>query len=84
MGSLKDALLKAGLKATTPPKAPTPVNAPNERAVIHKKKITETIEKVESTIAPAVKEVKEVVAKAEAEIAKAPKAKKAANKTTKK
>ena len=43
MGSLKDALLKAGLKATTPPKAPTPVNAPNERAVIHKKKITETI-----------------------------------------
>jgi uncharacterized membrane protein YgaE (UPF0421/DUF939 family) len=48
----------------------------------NKKQITETIEKVEATIAPAVKEVKEVVAKAEAEIAKAKKP--AAKKTTKK
>ena len=48
----------------------------------NKKKIAETIEKIETTIAPAVKEVKEVVVKAEAEIAKTKKP--AAKKTTKK
>ncbi len=37
MGSLKDELLKAGLKATTVPKAP------NERDKIAKKKVTESI-----------------------------------------
>lgn len=37
MGIMKDALLKAGLKATTVPKAE------NEREKIHRKKITETI-----------------------------------------
>jgi uncharacterized protein YoxC len=56
--------------------------------IIHnnKTKISETIEKVESTIAPTIKEVKEVVAKAEAEIAKtkAPTAKKPTSKTNKK
>ena len=48
----------------------------------NKKKSAGTIEKVESTISPAVKEVKEVVAKAEAEIANTKKT--AAKKTTKK
>ncbi len=37
MGIMKDALLKAGLKGTTVPKAE------NEREKIHRKKITETI-----------------------------------------
>jgi hypothetical protein len=37
MGSLKDALLKAGLKPTATPKSQ------NEREVIHKKKVTESI-----------------------------------------
>ena len=37
MGIMKDALLKAGLKGTTPPKAE------NEREKLSKKKITETV-----------------------------------------
>jgi hypothetical protein len=40
MGSLKDAMLKAGLKQTTPAK---PAKSQNEREKIAKKQITETI-----------------------------------------
>jgi hypothetical protein len=40
MGSLKDELMKAGLKATQAPKAP---KAANEREVIKKKHVTEAI-----------------------------------------
>lgn len=40
MGIMKDALLKAGLKATAVPKD---AKAENEREKIHRKKITETI-----------------------------------------
>ena len=40
MGSLKDELMKAGLKATQAAKAPS---AANEREVIKKKKLTEAI-----------------------------------------
>jgi AraC-like DNA-binding protein len=40
MGIMKDALLKAGLKATA---APKDAKAENEREKIHRKKITETI-----------------------------------------
>jgi len=40
MKSLKDALMKAGLKPTETPKAPTP---PNHREAIKKKQVTETI-----------------------------------------
>ena len=40
MGSLKDEMMKAGLKATQAPKAP---KSANEREVIKKKKVTEEI-----------------------------------------